>query len=160
FDKPRGYLLHGEQNNGQATNGEADNIDALPMPAPPAWPKLGDAALHGLAGDLIRQIEPHTEADIVALLIQFLTAFGSIIGRKAHCLVEGFAHHGNLFACLVGDSSRGRKGTASQRILQLFAKLDNGIWSEHCQAHGLSSGEGLIWAVRDKITETRPVEGK
>jgi hypothetical protein len=30
----------------------------------PHWPEpLGEAAFHGLAGDIVRVIEPHTEAD-------------------------------------------------------------------------------------------------
>ena len=37
----------------------------------PEWPKLDHAALHGLAGEVVRLIEPHTEADPVALLVSF-----------------------------------------------------------------------------------------
>ena len=37
---------------------------------------MNDDAFHGLAGDVIRRIEPHTESDPAALLVQFLIAFG------------------------------------------------------------------------------------
>ena len=41
------------------------------------WPDPLDAvAYHGLAGELVRTIEPHSEADPVALLAQFLVAVG------------------------------------------------------------------------------------
>ena len=33
------------------------------------WPVMDQAAYHGLAGDVVRAIEPHTEADPVAILI-------------------------------------------------------------------------------------------
>src|SRR6185369_15445845 len=34
------------------------------------WPVIDDAAFHGLAGEVVRTIEPHSEADPVALLLQ------------------------------------------------------------------------------------------
>ena len=88
--------------------------------APRGWPPpLDAAALHGLAGQIVRTIEPHTEADPVALLVQFLTAFGSFIGRGPHYAVEGDEHHANLYAVLVGETSKARKGTSWGRIRQL-----------------------------------------
>ena len=45
------------------------------------WPTLAPEALHGLAGEVVRTIEPHSESDPVALLLQFLSAFGNAIGR-------------------------------------------------------------------------------
>lgn len=78
-----------------------------------SWPApIAEAAYHGLAGEVVRTIEPHTEADPVALLVQFLAAFGSCLGRGPHYQVEGDAHHANLYAVLVGDSSKARKGTS------------------------------------------------
>ena len=41
---------------------------------------LNEAAFHGLAGEIVKAIEPHSEADSVALLINLLTAFGNVIG--------------------------------------------------------------------------------
>ncbi len=32
------------------------------------WPAMDQEAYHGLAGDVVRTIEPHTEADPVAIL--------------------------------------------------------------------------------------------
>ena len=46
------------------------------------WPKLDNAALHGLAGDFVKALEPHTETDSVGILIQFLAVFGSMVGRS------------------------------------------------------------------------------
>jgi len=120
------------------------------------WPEpLGDDALIGLPGDVVRTIEPHTEADPVALLVQFLAAFGSLVGRGPHYMVEGDEHHANLFAVLVGESSKARKGTAWGRIRQVFEMIED-PWSKECVHSGLSSGEGLIWQVRDAVSDTDP----
>ncbi|MBI3410706.1 MAG: bifunctional DNA primase/polymerase, partial [Planctomycetes bacterium] len=44
------------------------------------WPdELKPEAFHGVAGEVIRAIEPHSEADPAALLIQFLVGFGNVI---------------------------------------------------------------------------------
>jgi len=47
------------------------------------WPApLNSAAFYGLAGDIVRTIEPHTEADPAALLVQALVTFGNAAGSK------------------------------------------------------------------------------
>jgi hypothetical protein len=56
------------------------------------WPTLDPAALHGLAGDVVRLIEPHTEADPVALLVSFLSEFGAMLNRGPHLILDGSYH--------------------------------------------------------------------
>ena len=62
---------------------------------------MGDDAYHGLAGEVVHTIEPHTEAHSVALLLQFLNLAGNVMGRTAYYQVEGDHHHTNLFAVVV-----------------------------------------------------------
>jgi hypothetical protein len=50
-----------------------------PWPAPPA-----EAVFHGPAGEFVLRTEPHTESDPMALLSQFLVAFGTSAGAGAH----------------------------------------------------------------------------
>lgn len=119
---------------------------------------LAEAAYHGVAGEIVRTIEPHSEADPVALLLNFLTAFGSIIGDKAHFRVEADKHPMRLFCALVGDTSKRRKGTSWGYTKRLFESLDP-EWAGNIQT-GLSSGEGVIWAVRDEIIKKQPVKEK
>lgn len=114
-------------------------------PDPPAG-----EAFYGLAGEIVRMIEPHSEADPMALLVQLLVAFGNVLGRTAHFLAEKDQHFTNLFGCLVGETSKGRKGTALGQIKSLFADIDKD-WMQTRIQSGLSSGEGLIWHVRDPI---------
>ena len=137
-----------------STNGSNTPKEHSPMlppvllPSPPAPPD--PAAFHGLAGQLVHAIQPHSEADPVALLIQTLTAFGIYIGRTAHFTVEGDTHYLNLFAALVGTSSKGRKGSSWSQVNKFFTKLAPD-WVTDRVKTGLSSAEGLIWAVRDPI---------
>ncbi len=118
-------------------------------PDPQTWPAmLDDAAYHGVAGDVVRTIEPHTEADPAALLVQFLAYAGACIGRGPYYLVEGDRHYPNIFAVLVGQSAKARKGTSQGRIRHIFEMIDD-PFAARCIKSGLSSGEGLIWAIRD-----------
>ncbi len=121
------------------------------------WPDPPhEDAYHGLAGELVRLIEPHSEADPVALLVQFLVAFGNVVGRSAHFRVEGDQHFVNLFVVLVGPTSKGRKGTSWGHVGRLLRAVDSG-WGQDRIMSGLSSGEGLIWQVRDPINRREPI---
>lgn len=117
---------------------------------PPAdtWPApLGEEAYHGIVGDIVRAISPHTEADEAALLVQLLVAAGNCIGRTPHFMAEADYHALNFYAVLVGDSSKGRKGTSWGHIRRIFERVD-AAWVPRIM-DGLSSGEGLIHEVRD-----------
>jgi len=55
---------------------EREGLSLVPEPEPPKqleWPVIDEVAYYGLAGDIVRTLEPHTEADRVALLLQILT---------------------------------------------------------------------------------------
>jgi hypothetical protein len=112
-------------------------------PAPPR-----DAALHGPAGEFVTRTAPHTESDPMALLVQFLVCFGAAAGRNIHYAVEATRHSLNEFAILVGPSGKGRKGSAWDHVVALLSELDH-QFAEQCVSSGLSSGEGLIYEVRD-----------
>lgn len=111
-------------------------------------PKLDDAALYGLAGDIVRAIEPHTEANNATVLINTLVFFGNAVNRIPHFNVGGNSHTVNLFAAIVGDTAKGRKGTSLGHVKALFKRVDE-KWVEDRIQSGLSSGEGLIFHVRD-----------
>jgi len=121
------------------------------------WPVLADEAFHGLAGDIVKEIDPHTEADPAALLIQFLIFYGSVVGRGPHFRTEADEHHMNLFCCLVGETAKGKKGSSLGQIKKIFKNVDDD-WAKDCIHSGLSSGEGLIWCVRDEIKKLTPVK--
>jgi hypothetical protein len=122
-----------------------------PATSPPGWPAaLDKAAFHGLAGEVVHAIDPHTEADPAAILLQFLIGYGSLVGRHAHFVAENDLHHTNLFAVLVGETAKGRKGTSWGRVRHLLELIDQ-QWAATRVVAGLSSGEGLIYEVRDAV---------
>src|SRR6202167_4852621 len=124
-----------------------------PAPGPPVTPKLGEAALHGLAGLAVRTIAPHTEAHPAAILLQLLAVFGNMVGRGPHCMVDATRHGLNLFVVLVGDSSKARKGTSWNQIARLFAHVDT-PWFSSCVTSARLTGSGLVYALRDQQPPT------
>ncbi len=133
----------------QEANGQLVNTPTTPKP-------LEKEAYYGLAGSIVNAIKPHTEADPAALLFQFLTAFGNIIGRTAYFMAEADKHFTNTFCLLVGDTAKGRKGTSKGHILRIFKHIEED-WIANQNQSGLSSGEGLIWAVRNPIETEEPI---
>ncbi|HTV59362.1 MAG TPA: bifunctional DNA primase/polymerase [Verrucomicrobiae bacterium] len=118
-------------------------------------PKLSDDALYGLAGDIVKMIEPQTESHPAGLLAQILLYFGNVLGHTAYFQIESTRHYGNLFIVRVGISSRARKGTGGDRINALFEQVDP-VWFRTRLRSGLSSSEGLIVAVGDEeLSEDR-----
>ena len=138
--------------SGQATRQtetpEQDNsLNSLFAPLP--WPELAEQAYYGLAGKIVRTIEPQTESDPVALLVHLLEMTGNCIGRTPYYTVEATRHYLNLFAAFVGKSSKARKGTSADHIKRIFHAIDP-AWSARVMG-GMSSGEGAIWQVRDAV---------
>jgi hypothetical protein len=132
-----------------------EEVNSLPRHA--ITPVLDDAALHGLAGDIVRVVAPESEAAPVAILAHLLIAMGNLIGGSPYALVENTPHRCNEFALIVGGTSSGRKGQAWSTPRMLLERTDPD-WSAKCTIHGLSSGEGLIHQVRDPITRQEPIK--
>jgi len=110
---------------------------------------VAEQALHGPAGEFVLRTEPHSEAHPMALLAQFLVAFGCACGRGAHYPVEADRHYTNEFVVLVGPTATGRKGSSWGHVRRLLADADQAFAG--CLVGGLSSGEGLIAQVRDPL---------
>ncbi len=108
------------------------------------WPAaMGEEAFLGIAGDFVRLVEPHTEADVHALLINFLISAGVLFGRQAWTRADGRNHYPMEFAVLIGETGRSRKGTATSRVLNVMERVEEDYRELHVIS-GLSSGEGLI----------------
>ena len=145
------------EDDGQAGGDDADLDEDEPITDP--WPIIDPQAFHGLAGELVNAIDPHTEGDPAAVLAQFIIGFASMIGRKPHFNVGATTHHLNMFALVVGGTASGRKGSGWDVAKWLLKKVDP-IWTdERCQG-GLVSGEGLIYHVRDAVEEEKDVKGE
>lgn len=126
-------------------------VASVPFVAPNAqWPAPpGKAAFRGLAGAVVDAIDPHSEGDRIAVLAGFLSAFGNAVGRHVFVRVGATVHHANEFICLVGKTSRARKGDSWNPVAALYEWADP--QSKERVVNGLSTGEGLIHAVRDSV---------
>lgn len=146
----------GEHEPEPSEHEEPERVRVVPKwPQPPA-----EAAFYGLAGHVVRMIEPHTEADPVAVLSMFHASFGNMIGPSAHFVAQSQKHPARIWPVLVGETAKGRKGSAWSSLRFVLNRVDEG-WVKSCVTSGLSSGEGLIWAVRDKVVkEKRDKEGE
>jgi hypothetical protein len=125
------------------------------------WPKPQGPAAHGLVGEIARLATAQSEADPVAVMSTLLATVAALFGRARFVRVGDTVHHARLFAALVGASSRARKGTSAdppirilkavENILHLKSELPFPCGRSLRLSHGpLSSGEGLIEAIRDK----------
>jgi hypothetical protein len=124
-----------------------------------AWPVLHEAALHGLAGEFVAAVLPGSEADPAGLLGHFLLFFGNVIGRNAHAYAGDVEHYANMFVVFVGATSSGRKGTAAHGARRIFRAAEP-EWEKSRVMGGLSTGEGLIHAVRDDLVKVTTRNGK
>ena len=116
------------------------------------WPApLGTDAYHGVLGDLVKAVEPHSEADPAALLLQALVMVGNVVGPAPHFYAGGARHALVLFVVIVGLTSKGRKGTSYNAIKHPLRAVDPSLDDPERVLSGLSSGEGLIWSVRDAV---------
>ena len=142
-------------NNGHRRNEDSASVksvksvnspDGTPSPPHPM-------AFAGLAGEFVRLADRYTEADPVGVLAHFLAAFGCAIGRGPHFMVGATRHDPRLFPLIVGKSGKSRKGDSFTLVRTIFEKADPIFLQERVQS-GLSSGEGLISAVRDAMSPT------
>jgi hypothetical protein len=120
-------------------------------------PEPDPEAFYGVTGRLTRAIEPHTEADPMAIQTQLLSASGCAIGHSPYFCVGPTKHFTNLHACLVGRTSKGRKGSSLDFVVVVMKEADR-PWVGTCMTSGLSSGEGLIYAVRDPLRKKEQVK--
>ncbi|WP_447985027.1 DUF3987 domain-containing protein [Nitrospira sp. Nam74] len=122
-----------------------------------AWPTLDAAALHGVCGDIVRTLAPCTEADPIALLASLLGELGTLIGPQPHLVLDGCRHSLRIWVVLCGLSSKSRKGTADKRTQPVIQRADPS-WTRGLYKGTLSSGEGLVYAVRDPQFREEPVK--
>lgn len=138
--------------------GDDDQRESITFPEPNPWPEpMHPAARLGLVGELMDIIEPNTEADPAAILVMFLAAFGNVAGAKSHFMAEARAHGMRVWPILVGETAKGRKGSAWSTLRHVLGQVDPS-WTKDRVQSGLSSGEGLIYAVRDPVTKDKKGE--
>jgi hypothetical protein len=95
------------------------------------------------------------EAADAATLLTVLVGAGNMLGAGPHAVVQADRHPMRENALLVGTTSKGRKGLSASTPREIFRRVDP-TWRGN--RAGLSSGEGLIYIVRDARSETQPIK--
>ncbi len=143
---------------------------------PPESPILGQAAYHGLAGEYLLALDPYTEAGHAAMLAHFLSYAGCCFGAAAESPVLKWGterHHPRIWAVVIGGSGTGGKGTSANPLLELrgppppppastaaeWECVNAGPLHPASPRLSLSSGEGLIAAIRDPVDTPNPKGG-
>src|SRR5438046_1672279 len=83
-----------------------------------------------------------TESGPVSTLAHTLVGRGNMVGCGPHAAVQNDRHPARLFAVIVGETSKARKGTGASAPRELCARVDP-AWAANRVRSGLSTGEGL-----------------
>jgi hypothetical protein len=114
------------------------------------WPEpLADEAYHGLLGELVHAIEPYSEADPAALLAHALSGVSALVHSGVKAIAGDAEHPARIWTVNVGETAKGRKGSAAKPNQRILTAAD--LQFQRRMLEGASSGEGLIWQVRNPI---------
>lgn len=106
----------------------------------------------GFVGETVSALDATTEADPVGILVNLLAAGGAAIGPGPFLRMGDDRHPALIWSLTVGATGEGRKGAATSTARRLLAQAIPQFIAENT-ASGLSSGEGLIDAVKDEDDE-------
>lgn len=102
-------------------------------------------AFYGLAGKIVRLLEPVLETDRPAILSNVLATLGVLFQHEAHARVISDMHYPVDYFLTVGNSAISRKGTTTNAVLELVDRVQPDFKSRILR--GLSTGQGLINAL-------------
>lgn len=105
---------------------------------------------YGLLGDMVAATADYTEADPVGIHTSLLAAAGVLVGPGPHVPIGSTRHPLLIWPLVLGSTGTGRKGeslSTAQRFIDAAVDLE----AFRVTASGLSSGEGLIEAIRDPV---------
>lgn len=104
----------------------------------------------GPLGEFILKLAPDIEPCKESVLIQSLIMLGNLCDKKFYKDISGSKLYTNQFALILGQTSKARKGTSKRIVEHLFKTA----WADDLEVRikrGLSSGEGLIFSLRDPV---------
>jgi hypothetical protein len=110
--------------------------------------RMKPEAFRGIIGEIVRRIEKDTEACPEAILGQFLVAFASRVGSRPRWRHDFSVVGCNLFLTLVGPTGCGKQ-MSWKATSWLLGRADP-TWDPKTVRKGLTSGEGLITALKNQ----------
>lgn len=155
--REKGYGAKPEAERGRRAEAQKEDeqlkVELVPSPFA-AWPKAAaEDAYYGLAGNVVRTVDQHTEGDPIAVLGQFLALFGTAVGIKPYFDVGAIRHTPRIFVGIIGRSAKARKGDSWAPVERLLTDADR--WLGARIMGGFGSGEAMVHAVRDERYEEK-----
>ena len=126
-------------------------------PSPLAPPRMAAEGFPPLLRDIVAAACASSEAHPVAVAANAMLLFCCAIGRGPFQRIGDAVIHARPFAIVVGKSAKARKGTAeitpreiARRADALLRKRHNNLDRLRIHAGGLSTGEGVAFAIRER----------
>jgi hypothetical protein len=157
----------GSSDSPPATNYESNEQNEVNEKIATPGPEPHPATFYGVLGDVVRKLEPATEAAPVAMLAQLAAYVGALLRDRAYTIVGGSTHPPRVWPLIIGKTSAGRKGESRAQVRRFatgalsdeaspnyFVSSFNSFDSYFVQEHsGLSTGEGLLASLAEKATD-------
>jgi hypothetical protein len=125
-------------------------------PSPLAPPVMAADGFPDLVREVVEAACANSEAHSVAVAANVIALFCCAVGRGPFQRIGDSVVHNRAFALVVGKSGKARKGTAENTPREVFRRADAILRKRHqsndrlrIHAGGLSTGEGVAWAIRD-----------
>ncbi len=125
-------------------------------PSPLAPPVMAAEGFPPLVREVVEAACANSEAHSVAVAANVIALFCCAVGRGPFQRIGDSVVHARAFALIVGKSGKARKGTAENTPREVFRRADAILRKLHqsndrlrIHAGGLSTGEGVAWAIRD-----------
>lgn len=127
-------------------------------PAPLAPPTMRPEGFPPLVRAIVDAACASSEAHPVAVAANVIAWFGAAVGRVAFQRIGDMKIHCRVDLIVAGKSGKARKGTAETTAREVFRRADavqrrQAGTKNVLRFHdgGLSTGEGLAWAIRDAV---------
>lgn len=132
----------------------APDFDAGPSPLAP--PTMRSAGFPAFLRDIVAAACASSEAHPVAVAANCIAFYSAMIGRGAFQRIGDACIHARPFMLIIGKSGKARKGTAEHTPREVFRRADAVLRERlktadrlRIHAGGLSTGEGIAFAIRD-----------
>lgn len=133
-------------------------VDADRLDAPVGPPRMPDEGFPGLLMEVVKVACANSEAHPVTVAANVMAMFCAMVGRGPFQRIGDAVVHCRPYALVVGKSGKARKGTGEHTpreiarrgdlMLRERLKTDDRL---RIHAGGLSTGEGVAWAIRDEV---------